>query len=125
QDRCLQDPKIGRLLERAAAQDRSRQDRQAPPARSVLGRTGAQDMKLWYREGGDGAGPRLLLIHGMGANADVWIPFEKHLPGRWLGPELRAHGRSPPGAPSSFAVCAADVAELLAQAQEVSGAGHS
>ena len=81
-------------------------------------------MKLWYREGGEGA-QRLVLIHGMGANADVWIPLEKHLQGRWLAPDLRGHGRSPHAAPYSFAGYAADVADLLAQDEEVTVVGHS
>jgi pimeloyl-ACP methyl ester carboxylesterase len=81
-------------------------------------------MKLWHREGGGGA-QRLLLIHGMGANADVWIPLEKHLQGRWLAPDLRGHGRSPHGAPYSFAGYAADVADLLQQDEEVTIVGHS
>ena len=81
-------------------------------------------MKLWHREGGAGA-PRLVLIHGMGANADVWMPLEKHLQGRWLAPDLRGHGRSPHAAPYSFAGYAADVADLLAQDEEVTVVGHS
>src|SRR5207248_10208775 len=117
QDRWLQDPEVGRLLEGAAAKDRARQDCQAPAARSVLGWSRAQDMKLWHREGGAGA-QRLVLIHGMGANADVWMPLEKHLQGRWLAPDLRGHGRSPHAAPYSFAGYAADVADLLRQDEE-------
>jgi pimeloyl-ACP methyl ester carboxylesterase len=81
-------------------------------------------MRLWYREGGQG-GPRLLLIHGMGANADVWIPLEKHLQARWVMPDLRGHGRSPHGAPYSFAGYAADIADLLQQDDEVTIVGHS
>ena len=81
-------------------------------------------MRLWHREGGEGS-HRLLLIHGMGANADVWIPLETHLNGRWLAPDLRGHGRSAHGAPYSFAGHAADVAGLLAQDEEVTIVGHS
>ena len=50
-------------------------------------------MKLWHREGGQGH-RRLVLIHGLGANADVWSPLEKHLDRRWLMMDLRGHGRS-------------------------------
>jgi pimeloyl-ACP methyl ester carboxylesterase len=85
-------------------------------------------MKLWFREGGEGAAPRLILIHGLGANADVWIPLEKHLPGwsgKWLMPDLRGHGRSPHQAPYSYAGYAADVADLLDQDEEVAIVGHS
>lgn len=81
-------------------------------------------MKLWHREGGEGA-RRLLLIHGMGANADVWEPLKPHIEGRWLAPDLRGHGRSPHRAPYSFAGYAADVADLLEQDEEVTIVGHS
>ena len=54
-------------------------------------------MKLWYREGGEG-GQRLVLIHGMGANADVWEPLKPYIEQRWLAPDLRGHGRSPQAA---------------------------
>ncbi|MSQ70146.1 MAG: alpha/beta hydrolase [Betaproteobacteria bacterium] len=87
-------------------------------------------MKLWHREGKGGGeagegGARLLLIHGLSANADVWIPLEKHLQGRWLAPDLRGHGRSPHAAPYGYALYAADVAELLGQDEEVTIVGHS
>jgi pimeloyl-ACP methyl ester carboxylesterase len=82
-------------------------------------------MKLWSREGGEGSGPRLLLIHGMGANADVWEPLKPYIEQRWLAPDLRGHGRSPHGGPYSFAGYAADVAQLLAQDEEVTVVGHS
>ena len=84
-------------------------------------------MKLWHREGGAGGkdAPRLVLLHGMGANADVWLPMEKHLPGRWIAPDLRGHGRSPHGGPYGFAQFASDVAELFGQDEEVTVIGHS
>jgi pimeloyl-ACP methyl ester carboxylesterase len=84
-------------------------------------------MKLWKNHGGSGL-PTLLLVHGLGANADVWVPLEKHLaewPGRWLAPDLRGHGRSPHAAPYSYAGHAADVADLLRQDEEVTILGHS
>jgi pimeloyl-ACP methyl ester carboxylesterase len=82
-------------------------------------------MKLWFREGGEGSGARLLLIHGLGANADVWLPLIPHVRGRWIAPDLRGHGRSPHQAPYSYAGHAADVADLLAQDEEVTIVGHS
>jgi pimeloyl-ACP methyl ester carboxylesterase len=82
-------------------------------------------MKLWFREGGAGGGPRLVLIHGLGANADVWEPMKPHIEGRWLAPDLRGHGRSPHAAPYSYAGHAADAADLLAQDEEVTVIGHS
>jgi pimeloyl-ACP methyl ester carboxylesterase len=84
-------------------------------------------MKLWHEEGGQGS-PTLVLLHGLGATADVWAglkPFLGEWPGRWLAPDLRGHGRSPHEAPYGYAVHAADVAELLAQDEEVVLLGHS
>jgi pimeloyl-ACP methyl ester carboxylesterase len=82
-------------------------------------------MKLWHREGGQGSGPRLVLIHGLGANADVWLPMEKSIDRRRLAPDLRGHGRSPHQAPYGYAGYAADVAQLLQQDEEVDIVGHS
>ena len=82
-------------------------------------------MKLWHREGGHGGERRLVLIHGLGANADVWIPLEKSLERRWLMMDLRGHGRSPHQAPYGYAAFAADVASLLQQDEEVDVVGHS
>jgi pimeloyl-ACP methyl ester carboxylesterase len=82
-------------------------------------------MKLWQREGGQGDAPRLVLIHGLGANADVWQPMEKSIDRRWLAPDLRGHGRSPHQAPYGYGGYAADVAELLQQDEEVDIVGHS
>ena len=81
-------------------------------------------MKLWVREGGEG-GARTVLLHGLGANADVWLPLVGHLQGRWLAPDLRGHGRSPHGAPYGYASFAGDVADLLGQDEEVTLVGHS
>ena len=82
-------------------------------------------MRLWHREGGEGAGRRLALIHGLGANADVWSPLQSHLDRRWIAPDLRGHGRSPHQHPYGYATYAADVAELLQQDEEVDIVGHS
>lgn len=82
-------------------------------------------MKLWHREGGRGGERRLVLIHGLGANADVWSPMERALDRRWLAPDLRGHGRSPHQPPYGYATYAADVAELLQQGEEVDIVGHS
>jgi len=82
-------------------------------------------MRLWYRQGGEGTAPRLVLIHGLGANADVWLPLAEHINPRWIAMDLRGHGRSPYQAPYGYAIYAADVAELLAQDEEVVVVGHS
>lgn len=84
-------------------------------------------MKLWQREGGgraDGV-PRLVLVHGLGANADVWGPMTPHIGRRWIAPDLRGHGRSPHGGLYSYAGHAADVADVLEQHEEVDIVGHS
>lgn len=82
-------------------------------------------MKLWHREGGEGGERRLVLLHGLGANADVWLPIEKNIDRRWIAPDLRGHGRSPHQGPYGYATYAADVAELLQQHEEVDIVGHS
>src|SRR5438132_11120871 len=82
-------------------------------------------MKLWHHGGGEGNTPRLVLIHGLGANADVWLPLVPHVDRRWIAPDLRGHGRSPHQAPYGYAGYAADVASLLQQDEEVDIVGHS
>ncbi|HEY3076252.1 MAG TPA: alpha/beta hydrolase [Burkholderiales bacterium] len=82
-------------------------------------------MKLWHREGGQGGDRRLVLIHGLGANGDVWLPMEKSIDRRWIAPDLRGHGRSPTQSPYGYAGYAADVASLLQQDEEVDIVGHS
>lgn len=84
-------------------------------------------MKLFHRTGGAGT-PRLVLIHGLGANAEVWTGLEKHLRewnGGWLAPDLRGHGRSAHQTPYSYGAHAADVADLLGQDEEITLVGHS
>lgn len=82
-------------------------------------------MKLWHREGGQGGARRLVLMHGLGANADVWLSLQQHLDKRWLAPDLRGHGRSAHQQPYGWATYAADVAQLLQQDEEVDIVGHS
>ena len=82
-------------------------------------------MTLWHRQGGEGGERRLVLIHGLGANADVWRAMEKSIDRRWIAPDLRGHGRSPHQAPYGYAGYAADVVALLQQHEEVDIVGHS
>jgi pimeloyl-ACP methyl ester carboxylesterase len=83
---------------------------------------------LWVEEGGKG-GPTLVLLHGLGANADVWQGLKPMVrdrwPGRWLIPDLRGHGRSGHRAPYSYAGHAADIAGLIGQHEEAVVVGHS
>jgi len=75
---------------------------------------------LWFEQGGSGE-PVLLMIHGLGATAEVWrgvIDIAKdRWPGRWIAPDLRGHGRSAWGRPYSFGSHAADLARLIGDAQ--------
>jgi pimeloyl-ACP methyl ester carboxylesterase len=83
---------------------------------------------LYVEEGGS-AGPTLLLLHGLGANGDVWkgmLPsVSQGWTGRWLIPDFRGHGRSGHRGPYSVASHAADVAGLLDPDEEIVVAGHS
>jgi pimeloyl-ACP methyl ester carboxylesterase len=82
-----------------------------------------------YAESGGSGEPALLLLHGLGANADVWrnlLPFvEAHWPGRWLAPDLSGHGRSPQSAVYSYGAHAAAVAEIVGQGKRLAVIGHS
>jgi len=65
-----------------------------------------------------GAGPSLLLLlHGLGATRQVWIPLEEELrgrwSGRWLAPDLPGHGRSGILPDYALGLQAGAIAELL------------
>jgi len=79
-------------------------------------------------EGGEGPG-LLLLLHGLGATADVWTPLVPSLgelwPGRWLALDLPGHGGSPPQPRYSFGGLAAAVAERLDPDEPLVALGHS
>lgn len=85
---------------------------------------------LFSERGGEG-GRLLVLLHGLGATAAVWHPFEKILErewqGRWIAPDFRGHGRSVKEGPYDFAQHARDVGRLLANesAGEIVLLGHS
>ncbi|HET6532035.1 MAG TPA: alpha/beta fold hydrolase, partial [Actinoplanes sp.] len=79
---------------------------------------------------GAGTGePTLLLLHGLGASADVWEGWRPLLaerwPGRWLAPDLPGHGGSAPLPRYSFGALAAAVAELVEPAGRTLVLGHS
>ncbi|MEV4825844.1 alpha/beta hydrolase [Micromonospora sp. NPDC049274] len=82
-------------------------------------------------ESGDRTGrlPVLLLLHGMGATGDVWLPWapllEQHWPGRWLAPDLAGHGWSAPLPSYSFAGFAGRIAQGLAADDRLVVLGHS
>ncbi|TDC40256.1 alpha/beta hydrolase [Micromonospora sp. 15K316] len=73
--------------------------------------------------------PALLLLHGMGATGEVWLPgaalLERRWAGRWLAPDLAGHGTSPPLPAYSFAALAERVAAALAPEERLIVLGHS
>ncbi|GAB2949483.1 alpha/beta fold hydrolase [Micromonospora polyrhachis] len=80
------------------------------------------------RGGGDGE-PLLLLVHGLGATAEVWDRWRpvltRHWPGRWLAPDLPGHGGSAPLARYSFDSLAEALARLVEPGVPVVVLGHS
>ncbi|MFU8873799.1 alpha/beta fold hydrolase [Micromonospora sp. SL4-19] len=64
----------------------------------------------------------LLLLHGMGATGEVWLPWapllEHRWAGRWLAPDLAGHGWSPPLPAYSFDALARRVLEGLGPVAE-------
>ncbi|MGK5522083.1 alpha/beta fold hydrolase [Micromonospora sp. URMC 107] len=81
-------------------------------------------------ESGDRDGRRvLLLLHGMGATGEVWLPWapllERRWAGRWLAPDLAGHGWSPPLPAYSFPGLAARIATGLAAGDRLVVLGHS
>jgi 3-oxoadipate enol-lactonase len=73
-------------------------------------------LDLYYETHGDPARPPLLLIHGIGADHDMWRQQIKTLPAAGyfvIVPDLRGHGQS--GVPETFRIvdCARDLNDLL------------
>lgn len=86
------------------------------------------DGEVRVRGGGDGE-PLLLLVHGLGATADVWDRWQpllaRHWPGRWLAPDLPGHGGSAPLPRYSFDSLAGALARLVGPGVPVVVLGHS
>lgn len=84
---------------------------------------------IWSRTRGSDSGPLLVLLHGLGATADVFAGVERVLaetwPGGWATLDLPGHGRSGWDAPYSFAGHAAAVRPLLPHDRDVVVLGHS
>lgn len=79
---------------------------------------------LRVRRGGTG-GPLLVLLHGLGATAEVWDGVAARWPGRWLAPDLPGHGGSARLPRYSFGHLAAAVADLLPADEPAVVCGHS
>jgi pimeloyl-ACP methyl ester carboxylesterase len=75
--------------------------------------------------GGGSGGPLLVLLHGLGASADVWHGVAEHWDGRWLAPDLPGHGGSDPLPRYSFGAMTAAVAAELGDDEPVAVLGHS
>jgi pimeloyl-ACP methyl ester carboxylesterase len=84
--------------------------------------------RLHVDEFGAGA-PVLVLLHGSGANGDVWAGLRRLIARDWRGrcliPDLRGHGRSDHAPPYAFGTYAADIAALIAPESEAFLVGHS
>lgn len=84
---------------------------------------------LWTRRGGREDGPLLVLVHGLGATADVWLGLEALLPEQWasgwLSVDLAGHGRSPWASAYSFEAHADRLAEVVPDDRDLVLLGHS
>jgi pimeloyl-ACP methyl ester carboxylesterase len=90
--------------------------------------TATMDARLRVHEGGSGE-PLLVLLHGLGATADVWDSWRPLLaqrwPGRWLAPDLPGHGGSPSLTAYTFDGFAARVASIIRPNAHAVVLGHS
>src|SRR5215207_4314788 len=84
---------------------------------------------MWSRTGGSDDGPLLVLLHGLGATAEVYAGVEAMLPaawpGGWLLVDLPGHGRSDWEPPYTFRRHADAVMSLIPAGRETVVIGHS
>ena len=84
---------------------------------------------IWSRTDGRDDGPLLVLLHGLGATAEVYAGLEALLPtgwpGGWLAPDLPGHGRSGWDAPYCFRRHADSLLSLLPSDRDLVVLGHS
>lgn len=80
---------------------------------------------IWSRRGGSDDGPLLVLLHGLGATAEVWDGVTRVWPGGWLVVDLPGHGRSDLAPPYTFARHADAVRPLLPADRDLVVMGHS
>lgn len=74
---------------------------------------------------GSGAGPPVLLLHGLMGCGATWGTVAAWLPGRVLAPDARGHGRSQARGPWTVERMAQDAAELLDREGPAVVVGHS
>lgn len=84
--------------------------------RTTLNFKTANQLSLYYETHGDPTNPPILLIHGIGADHNMWKPQIDTLPQKGyfvIVPDLRGHGLS--DIPETFLIndCAADMCALL------------
>lgn len=84
---------------------------------------------IWTRTCSRDDGPLLVMLHGLGATAEVYgdacALLPSLWPGGWLVADLPGHGRSAWGAPYTFRRCADAVLSVLPPSREVVVVGHS
>ena len=84
---------------------------------------------IWSRTGGADTGPLLVMLHGLGATAEVFAGVERELldswPGGWLVVDLPGHGRSDWESSYSFGSLADAVRPLLPVDRDFVLLGHS
>ncbi len=84
--------------------------------------------ELYVRSGGEGD-TTYLLLHGLGANGDVWEGLTKLIDrdkaGCWLAPDFRGHGRSAWERPYTYGSLMDDLMPLINDAGRLVVVGHS
>jgi pimeloyl-ACP methyl ester carboxylesterase len=82
----------------------------------------------WHESGGQGH-RTILLLHGLGATAAVWIGVQQALEqrrvGRWIAPDLSGHGQSQWQPDYSVGQLAVELARLVSDSSELFIIGHS